>query len=213
MPHYLLIIDRPEIMYKDFELFNRIAHKLLESEKETGVVKPVPFDSLKTLLDLDLEEEAINDEQFEKALTDLVLNTPRTATTLFFNQLFGGRQSKATLGELLAVFLNNSMYTYKVGGPMIAMEKNILNKVGDEAVLSINLPSPSDDEINFFLTELKALAPNKFLVYFHIPNYLNVIIHLLPHEMVEQPECKLNDTSPLPIRTIKRWRNYWRHGL
>ena len=131
MPHYLLIIDRPEIMYKDFELFNRIAHKLLESEKETGVVKPVPFDSLKTLLDLDLEEEAINDEQFEKALTDLVLNTPRTATTLFFNQLFGGRQSKATLGELLAVFLNNSMYTYKVGGPMIAMEKNILNKVGE----------------------------------------------------------------------------------
>jgi len=118
-------------MNKDLELFDRIAQKLLKSEEEVGVVKPVPFDSLKSLLDLDLEKEAIEDEQFEKALTDLVLNTPRTTTKLFFNQLFGGRQSKATLGELLAVLLNNSMYTYKVGGPMIAMEKNILNKVSE----------------------------------------------------------------------------------
>jgi len=118
-------------MTKDLELFNRIAGKLLESEKEIGVVKPVPFDALKDLLDLDLKETAAGDEEFESALTDLILNTPRTTTTLFFNQLFGGRQSKATLGELLSVMLNNSMYTYKVGGPMIAMEKNILNKVGE----------------------------------------------------------------------------------
>lgn len=118
-------------MTKDLELFNRIANKLFESEEEVGVVKPVPFDALKNLLDLDLEVGAIDDKKFESALTDLVLNTPRTTTKLFFNQLFGGRQSRATLGELLAVLLNNSMYTYKVGGPMIAMEKNILNKVSE----------------------------------------------------------------------------------
>ncbi len=95
----------------------------------------------------------------------------------------------------------------------IMLTKNILNKVGKQAVLSINLPSPSDDEINYFLTELKVLAPTKHLIYFQIPNYLNVIIHLLPPEMVTQAEVSLNGQSALPGRTIKRWRNYWRHGL
>jgi len=95
----------------------------------------------------------------------------------------------------------------------IMLTKNILNKVGKQAVLSINLPSPSDDEINYFLTELKVLAPTKHLIYFQIPNYLNVIIHLLPPKMVTQAEVSLNGQSALPGRTIKRWRNYWRHGL
>lgn len=118
-------------MNKDLEIFNRIANKLFEAEKQEGVVKPVPFETLKKVLDLDLDCAAIDDDIFEKALTDLVLSTPRTSTTLFFNQLFGGRKGKSSLGELLAVLLNNSMYTYKVGGPMIAVEKNILNKISE----------------------------------------------------------------------------------
>ncbi|NNE14840.1 MAG: aminotransferase class V-fold PLP-dependent enzyme [Saprospiraceae bacterium] len=118
-------------MTRDLEVFNRIAEKLIRAEKETGVVKQIPFESLKSTFDLDLPEDSTQEEAFEKALTELVLNTPRTSTKLFFNQLFGGRKSKASLGELLSVLLNNSMYTYKVGGPMIAIEKNILNKISD----------------------------------------------------------------------------------
>ena len=37
--------------------------------------------------------------------------------------------SKATLGDLLAVLLNNSMYTYKVAGPQVGIEKQILNNI------------------------------------------------------------------------------------
>lgn len=118
-------------MNKDLEIFNRIANKLFEAERHEGVVKPIPFEKLKKVLDLDLDCAAIDDDVFEKALTDLVLSTPRTSTTLFFNQLFGGRKGKSSLGELLAVLLNNSMYTYKVGGPMIAIEKNILIKISE----------------------------------------------------------------------------------
>ncbi len=50
---------------------------------------------------------------------------------LFFNQLFGGRNDKAILGDLLAVILNNSMYTYKAAGPMIGVEKMVLREVCD----------------------------------------------------------------------------------
>jgi spermidine synthase len=95
----------------------------------------------------------------------------------------------------------------------LTLTKNILKRVGDKAVLSLNLPSPSNDEINYFLSELKILAPTKQLVYFHIPHYLNVIIHILPCDMLHQPQDNLINNTPLPTRTYKRWRNYWLHGM
>ena len=58
----------------------------------------------------------------------MILSTPKTSSKLFFNQLFGGRQPKAVLGELLSVILNNSMYTYKVAGPQVGIEKEVIRK-------------------------------------------------------------------------------------
>lgn len=116
-------------MKEELQRFQRIAEKLIDAEQRNGVVKPVPYEKLDTLLDISLEEEGVDDESFEKAITDLVLQMPRTQTNLFFNQLFGGRRPKAYMAELLTVLLNNSMYTYKVGGPMIAVEKLIFNGI------------------------------------------------------------------------------------
>jgi sulfinoalanine decarboxylase/sulfinoalanine decarboxylase/aspartate 1-decarboxylase len=118
-------------MKEDLEMFNRIASKLFESEEKIGVVKQVPYEKLEDILSLELSDEALSSDAFEEHLTQLILKTPRTQTKLFFNQLFGGRRGRAYLGELLAVLLNNSMYTYKVGGPMIKLEKNLLNKLGE----------------------------------------------------------------------------------
>ena len=58
-----------------------------------------------------------------------MLKTPKTASNRFYNQLFAGRKSRAILGELLAVVLNNSMYTYKVGGPQVCVEKEVIDQV------------------------------------------------------------------------------------
>lgn len=118
-------------MQKDLELFHSLAEKLLNAEKETPVADPVPATELYKKLSISLEADPASDEFFEKTLEELVLSTPRTATKLFFNQLFGGRHSKATLGDLLAVLLNNSMYTYKVAGPQVGIEKEILHKICD----------------------------------------------------------------------------------
>lgn len=118
-------------MQNTLERFERIVKQLLEDEKVHPVADHVPTIELYQVLDLDLNEEGTGEEQFEKALTDLVLSTPRTATNAFFNQLFGGRNEKAVLGDLLAVVLNNSMYTYKAAGPQIGVEKVIMRKVCD----------------------------------------------------------------------------------
>lgn len=118
-------------MHNILEKFFQITLDLLKDEKEKPVADFIPSDKLYETLDLKLTEEGSPETEFENALRNLVMNTPRTGTNAFFNQLFGGRNEKAILGELLAVMLNNSMYTYKAAGPQIGVEKAILRKVCD----------------------------------------------------------------------------------
>lgn len=116
-------------MEKSLALFQQIVGQLLIDEKKSPMAEHVPSAELYDQLDLSLSDEPIDDERFQKALTDLVMKTPRTATNAFFNQLFGGRNEKAVLGDLLAVVLNNSMYTYKAAGPQVGVEKAILREI------------------------------------------------------------------------------------
>mgnify|MGYP001054431234 CR=1 FL=1 len=118
-------------MQKILEKFAKITQDLLNDEKDKPVADFVPTDELYETLDLQLTKEGTPETEFEEALRNLVMKTPRTGTNAFFNQLFGGRNEKAILGELLAVMLNNSMYTYKAAGPQIGVEKAILRKVCD----------------------------------------------------------------------------------
>lgn len=116
-------------MQKEISVFNELVKTLLEDEQKQPVAKHIPADKVFQELDLSLSSNPINEDELKKALEKLVLATPRTATNAFFNQLFGGRNPKAVLGDLLAVILNNSMYTYKAAGPQVGVEKEILAKV------------------------------------------------------------------------------------
>ncbi len=118
-------------MKKSLELFQKIVQNLLEDESVHPVAEFVPSATLFEQMDLNLDEHPISEENLEEILQDLVFKAPRTATNAFFNQLFGGRNDKAILGDLLSVILNNSMYTYKAAGPMVGVEKAVLRKVCD----------------------------------------------------------------------------------
>lgn len=112
----------------DLMLFNELAELLFNEEKKHPVAKPIDVNELYNTLDLSLNNEGMVDVAFKEVLRELLVTTPKTATSLFFNQLFGGRQSKSILGDLLAVLLNNSMYTYKVAGPQVGIEQEIIRK-------------------------------------------------------------------------------------
>lgn len=116
-------------MQEDLQVFQKISQKLIAQERKTGVVRPIKAEQLLKTLNLQLSSEGLEQKELETLLEDVVMSTPRTSTKLFFNQLFGGRNSKGTLGELVAVMLNNSMYTYKVGGPQVGIEKEIISEV------------------------------------------------------------------------------------
>jgi sulfinoalanine decarboxylase/sulfinoalanine decarboxylase/aspartate 1-decarboxylase len=116
-------------MKNALDLFQRITNDLLVDEKENTVAKHIPSSELFDTLDLSLKEDPLSEDEFERVVKELVFATPRTATKGFFNQLFGGRNDKAILGELLSVMLNNSMYTYKAAGAQIGVEKVIIREV------------------------------------------------------------------------------------
>ncbi|MFD2917398.1 pyridoxal phosphate-dependent decarboxylase family protein [Psychroserpens luteus] len=116
-------------MFKDLKLFTELAEYLISEEKNNPVATPIDTSKLYETLDLSLNDHPIIDEDFTKTLKEIIKSTPKTASTSFFNQLFGGRIDRATLGDLLAVMLNNSMYTYKVAGPQVGIEKTILKTI------------------------------------------------------------------------------------
>jgi len=112
----------------DLALFNELAEMLLNEEEQHPVADRIDSNKLYDAVDLSLNSTAMVDEEFKAVLKEVLVSTPKTATNLFFNQLFGGRQSKAVLGDLLAVLLNNSMYTYKVAGPQVGIEQEIIRQ-------------------------------------------------------------------------------------
>jgi len=115
----------------DLKTFNRLVEALLKDEEENPVSAKIEPSELLNHLDLSLTDNPISEEEFERVVRELILATPKTATNLFFNQLFGGRRGKAVLGDLLAVVLNNSMYTYKVAGPQVGVEREIIRRICD----------------------------------------------------------------------------------
>ncbi|MCT4697768.1 pyridoxal phosphate-dependent decarboxylase family protein [Tenacibaculum haliotis] len=116
---------------KDLALFNELVEGLIKEEEKNPVAERIDSNKLYESIDLSLNESAMIDDKFKILLRDVLISTPKTATNLFFNQLFGGRQSKAVLGDLLAVMLNNSMYTYKVAGPQVGIEQEIIRQSCD----------------------------------------------------------------------------------
>lgn len=116
-------------MQKDIDIFNELVEVLLSEEQLQPVATPIPTSELYETLDLSLYEDGSIDQELIHNLKQIIKSTPKTASKSFFNQLFGGRMGKATLGDLLAVMLNNSMYTYKVAGPQVGIEKQVIKNI------------------------------------------------------------------------------------
>lgn len=70
-------------------------------------------------------------EQVLEDLRFLLAHTPHTAGPGFFNQLFGGHDPAAVLGEVLATVANTSMYTYKAAGVQVLVEDALVQRLGE----------------------------------------------------------------------------------
>lgn len=112
----------------DKSVFSELVQFLEKSEIDNPMAPFIKPQEVNEKLDIALNEEGISSQQLVEILKNIVVSTPKTSSNRFFNQLFGGRNSEAVLGDLLATVLNNSMYTYKVAGPQVIIEKEVINQ-------------------------------------------------------------------------------------
>ena len=101
---------------------------LLITKKKPALKHKSPKKLLETL-DLEPGDEGVSEDRLFELLEQLTMATPKTAGSAFFNQLYGGRNMAAVSGEILAAVMNTSMYTFKVGGPQILVEQQVLRKM------------------------------------------------------------------------------------
>ena len=116
-------------LINDINQFQKLANDIIAEQEEKGISKKIKPEDLLKKLNISLNNEGVSDNKLLQDLKDISLNTPKTSSKLFFNQLFGGLNSKAVLGDLISIILNNSMSTYKIAGPMVEVEKEIIRKV------------------------------------------------------------------------------------
>jgi len=90
--------------------------------------------------------------------------------------------------------------------------EHITANIKPNTCLSINLPDANDNEVNLLLTILKQISTDHEITYFHIPNYLNIVIHLIPKQWHIYKRIKRNKHSYLPKNTFLRWKRFWQHG-
>ena len=112
------------------DLFKRILLERQAQEAREPVLPPTDPAVLRAVLDLAVPEHGQDLEAVGQRLRNLVQHTPTTASGSFFNQLFGGREPASLLGETVAAALNNSMYTYKVGGAQVLVELELIKEMG-----------------------------------------------------------------------------------
>jgi spermidine synthase len=93
----------------------------------------------------------------------------------------------------------------------IALLSTFVNAIDSTSCLSINLPDASDQEVNLCLTVLQQLQSNHRIVYFHVPNYLNIVIHLVPEHWRIENVPKKNKYSYLAKPIYQKWRGFWQH--
>lgn len=84
--------------------------------------------------------------------------------------------------------------------------------INNQTCLTINMPEASDSEIGLCLMLLKELFTEHHIFYFHIPNYLNIVIHLIPKQWNTSKLLKRNKQSYLPDYLFSKWRGFWQTG-
>ena len=112
------------------DLFTQILLERESQETSKGVLPREDPEGLRELLKLELPEQGLDLQEVGERLRALVRHTPITASKSFFNQLYGGREPASLLGEVVSAALNNSMYTYKVGGAQVLVELELLKQMG-----------------------------------------------------------------------------------
>ncbi len=109
----------------------RIAAEYLEEhgDRSLPVTRILAPDELERRLKPAIPREGRGLEPLLDDLRGILRYSVRTGSPRFFNQLFGGFQPAALLGEWMAAVANTSMYTYEAAPVGTVLEKAVIDKM------------------------------------------------------------------------------------
>ena len=87
----------------------------------------------------------------------------------------------------------------------------LAQELPETTCFSINLPDVSSLELQLITTQLSANQPNHRLFYFTVPQYCNIVIHLLAKQWLDEYSDPLNKNG-LPFTLIQHWLKDWQSG-
>ncbi|NNG16101.1 MAG: cysteine synthase [Gemmatimonadales bacterium] len=105
---------------------SHLASSRLATEHQPFVPSEHSPSDLRRELGIALAEHGSSLEELVHKLERILAATPSSSSRRFFNQLFGGRDPAGLLAEMLTPLANSSMYTYKVAGPAVLIEREVI---------------------------------------------------------------------------------------
>ncbi len=84
---------------------------------------------LKKLIQLEVQEAGISESELNKLIRDYLKYSVKTENPQFFNQLYGGFNLPAFMGEVITALSNTSMYTYEVAPVATLIEEELIQKM------------------------------------------------------------------------------------
>ena len=85
-------------------------------------------EAIRECIPLAIQDDPLPHEELLAILRAVVTSTPKTDNTIFFIQFCGCHEALSVIADMMAARMNNSMYTYKVAGPHVLIEQELLRK-------------------------------------------------------------------------------------
>ena len=140
------------------------ALRLTEDESGRPVQAPLSPEEHFARLALTLPEEGRPLSEVLDMVEKVLAGAPKTSGGAFFNQLFGGRDPAATFADMLSTLMNHSLYTYKLAGPLVLIEAQLLcsmaERVGYREAGGLFCPGGSLSNLVAMLCARDRIAPS-----------------------------------------------------
>ena len=121
--------DRTEQARRALERAFEIALAQIDNEVDLPRRADSTPERLHEELVIAIDPRGVSFDEVIGKLRRILAETPSPASPRFFNQLFGGRDPIAVVAEMLTPLTNTSMYTYKVAGPQVLVEREVLARM------------------------------------------------------------------------------------
>jgi sulfinoalanine decarboxylase/sulfinoalanine decarboxylase/aspartate 1-decarboxylase len=117
-----------ELTERAIAALSQLASGHLTTEHRLFVPSARSPSELRRQLGIGLAEQGLGLAELVGKLERILAATPSSSSRRFFNQLFGGRDPAGLLAEMLTPLTNSSMYTYKVAGPAVLIEQEVIGR-------------------------------------------------------------------------------------